>query len=69
VAKKGWESGVDKNNTTTAADIGLRRDEIHDARRLRDAERDDPGVVQRTINDMVDRDDGLPQPPLRPFLK
>lgn len=32
VAKRGWESGVDKRNTTTAADLGLRRDEIHEAR-------------------------------------
>lgn len=29
----------------TAANLGLRRDEIHEARRLRDAEREDPGVV------------------------
>lgn len=33
----------------TAADLGLRRDEIHSARKLRDAEAADPGVVQRTI--------------------
>jgi len=37
VAKRGWERGVDKHNITTAADIGLRRDQIHEARQLRDA--------------------------------
>lgn len=35
VAKRGWESGVDKGNITTSADLGLRRDEIHEARKLR----------------------------------
>ena len=32
VAKRGWESGVHKHNTTTSADLGLRRGRIHDAR-------------------------------------
>ena len=44
-----------ENNAPTASDIGLRRDEIHDARKLRDAERAEPGVVQRTINSMIER--------------
>lgn len=35
-------------------DLGMRDQEIHEARKLRDAERDEPGVVQRTINDMVE---------------
>ena len=38
VAAKGWKSGVDKSNTTTAADLGLRRDEIHEARMMRVAD-------------------------------
>ncbi|MFC3613568.1 hypothetical protein ACFORG_07325 [Lutimaribacter marinistellae] len=38
VAKRGWESGVDKDNITTSADLGIRRDEIHEARKFRDAE-------------------------------
>ena len=37
VAKRGWESGVEKRNTTTAAHLGLRRDQIHDARLIRNA--------------------------------
>ena len=37
VAKRGWDSGVDKRNTTTAADLGLRHDQIHDARLIRNA--------------------------------
>jgi hypothetical protein len=39
----------------TAADLGLRRDEIHEARKLRDAEAAEPGIVARTINDMVEQ--------------
>lgn len=48
-------SKVEPVNVTTAADLGLRRDEIHEARKLRDAERADPGVIQRAIDRMVDR--------------
>jgi hypothetical protein len=39
----------------TAADLGLRRDEIFEARQFRDAERADPGVIKRTIDSIVDR--------------
>lgn len=49
-------SCVGKHNApATASDIGLRRDEIHEARKLRDAERDEPGLVQRAIDNMVER--------------
>jgi len=41
--------------TATASDLGLRRDEIHEARRFRDAEQADPGIVERTVNGMVER--------------
>ncbi|WP_223425447.1 hypothetical protein [Tateyamaria pelophila] len=54
VAKRGWESGVDKRNTTTAADLGLRRDQIHEARLIRDAEAADPGITRRTLNDRLE---------------
>lgn len=55
VAKRGWESGVDKRNITTAADLGLRRDQIHEARQLRDAEVADPGIVRRTLDEKLER--------------
>lgn len=46
---------VDRNGCqATAAELGLRRDEIHAARKLRDAEAAEPGIVQRTINDAVE---------------
>lgn len=48
-------ASVDNANAATAADLGLRRDEIHEARKLRDAERDDPGLVARTIDGMIER--------------
>lgn len=48
-----WSVAGD-NAPVTAASVGLRRDEIHAARKLRDAERDEPGIVARTINRMVE---------------
>lgn len=47
---------VDDHNDfkpATAADLGLRRDEIHEARKLRDAERAQPGLIQRSLDAMV----------------
>jgi len=55
VAKRGWESGVEKRNITTSADLGLRRDQIHDARLIRDAEAADPGIVRRTLDERLER--------------
>ena len=55
VAKRGWESGVDKHNITTSAELGLRRDQIHEARRLRDAEAAEPGIVRRTLDERLER--------------
>lgn len=47
---------ADPNNCKVGpSDLGLRRDEIHEARKLRDAEKAEPGIVQRTINEMVER--------------
>lgn len=39
----------------SAADIGLSRKDIHEARIIRDAERADPGIVRRTLDDRVAR--------------
>ena len=39
----------------TAADLGLRRDQIHDARLIRDAETAEPGLVRRTLDDRLER--------------
>lgn len=38
----------------TAADVGLTRKEIHEARIIRDAEEADPGIVKRTIEEAVE---------------
>jgi len=37
----------------TAADVGLSRKEIHEARMIRDAEVASPGIVRRTVNAAV----------------
>jgi hypothetical protein len=39
----------------TASDLGLRRDQIHDARLIRDAEAADPGIVRRTLDERLER--------------
>jgi len=48
-------SKVEPANVTTAADLGLRRDQIHDARLIRDAEAADPGIVRRTLDERLER--------------
>ena len=44
---KTWRAtakGFDGHNAPSAADLGIRRDEIHEARQFRDAQRPDPGM-------------------------
>lgn len=53
VANNGGKRGnqfasVPRENTATAADIGLSRKDIHEARIIRDAENVDPGIVRRS---------------------
>ena len=48
-------SVVDSNAKPTAADLGLRRDQIHEARQIRDAEAADPGIVRRALDDRLER--------------
>lgn len=51
----GDRSTVEDRNTASAADLGLRRDQIHDARLIRDAEASDPGIVRRTLDQKLER--------------
>ena len=50
-----WTVAVGNEAPVTAADLGLRRDQIHDARLIRDAEAADPGIVRRTLNERLER--------------
>lgn len=43
----------EREEAVSAADLGLSHKEIHEARLVRDAERNDPGVVRRSINDRL----------------
>jgi hypothetical protein len=45
----------DANDRATAADLGLRRDEIHDARKLRDAEAAEPGKIEAAAEALIAR--------------
>ena len=51
----GDRSSVEDHNTASSADLGLRRDQIHDARLIRDAETAEPGLVRRTLDDRLER--------------
>ena len=56
--QRGPEKAVADANSfspATTADLGLRRDQIHEARQFRDAEAADPGVVRRTLDDRLER--------------
>ncbi|WP_156334055.1 MULTISPECIES: hypothetical protein [unclassified Shinella] len=39
----------------TAAELGLSRKQVHEARTIRDAEKANPGIVRRTLNDRLDK--------------
>lgn len=47
-------SGVPKQNAgkATAADVGLTRKQIHEAREIRDAENESPGIIRRALDAM-----------------
>jgi hypothetical protein len=49
----GGDSTVPVRNAATAADLGLTRKEIHDAREVRNAEQADPGIVRRTLDEAL----------------
>lgn len=44
----------DGNSKATAADLGISRKEIHEARMIRDAEEASPGVVHRTVDEALE---------------
>jgi hypothetical protein len=46
-------SVLDENAPATAADIGLSRKHIHEARMIRDAEVAEPGIARRVINERL----------------
>ncbi|WP_428413066.1 SAM-dependent methyltransferase [Pararhizobium sp.] len=47
---KGRPKSVPDGNAFSAADAGISRKEIHEARKLRDAEAKTPGIIQRAID-------------------
>ena len=51
----GNRSSVEDRNTASAADLGLRRDQIHEARQIRDAEAAEPGIVRRALNERLEQ--------------
>jgi hypothetical protein len=54
--QSGGPNRVDGDNAiVTMADLGLRRDQVHDARLIRDAEAAEPGLVRRTLDERLER--------------
>lgn len=54
VARVGQRRNVVDDNVSIAADLGLRRDEIHEARQMRDAELIAAGTVENAICERVE---------------
>lgn len=56
IATRGGERSGKEHSVPlpTAADIGLSRKDIHEARQIRDAEAADPGVTERTLNTIIE---------------
>lgn len=54
VATAGQRPNVAGDNVSTAADLGIRRDAIHNARQIRDAELASPGLAQQALDSMVE---------------
>jgi hypothetical protein len=55
--QRGPEKARNNNEVrpATTADLGLRHDEIHEARKLRDAEAAEPGLIRRSLDAMLER--------------
>jgi hypothetical protein len=45
---------VPNENIASVTDLGLTRKQIHEARELRDAETEDPGIVERVLNEALE---------------
>ena len=55
VASVGWKSGVNKADTTTAKDLGLNREEIRQARQVRDAVKAKPDILEKTTDELIEQ--------------
>lgn len=59
IAKSGFKgnqwSVPEENAPPTAAEIGISRKDIHEARQIRDAELAEPGVTARVVGEIVSR--------------
>lgn len=51
--RDGRRSSQTEDLKPTASDIGLSHKDIHEARTLRDAEKADPGITKRVLNDRI----------------
>jgi len=54
VGHGGDRSKVENSDLATTAQLGLTKQDIHESRRLRDAEKADPGVTKRILNERID---------------
>lgn len=54
IGKHGGNRQVSNEETCKATEV-LPPKDLHEARQMRDAEAADPGVIDRTVNDMVER--------------
>lgn len=54
-ARDGSSGRSNGERPATAADIGLTRKQVHEARQLRDTERQQPGIFRQIVHDRVER--------------
>lgn len=54
--RDGPGAGVSQGNAkATSSDLGMARKDIHEARQFRDAEREEPGLIGRALDAMIER--------------
>ncbi len=58
-----------ENGISTAADIGLTRKEVHEARQIRDAALIEPGIIHDILNGALDSGDSPTKARLRREIK
>jgi hypothetical protein len=53
--RRGPDIPEENNGKSTISNLGLTSKDIYEARQLRDAEREDPGIIRRTLDERIER--------------
>ena len=58
VATRADQNLLPEEKKVSATDLNLTHKDIHEARKMRDAEREEPGLIRRSLDAMIERGDG-----------